>query len=222
MANNESNPGTRERLIEAGGHVFSEVGFRGATIRDICARAGANLAAVNYHFGDKEGLYKAAFEVAVCYSPTGDLAELQAHAGVGPEDQLREFVAQYMDRLLDVRIPAWQPQLIAREMIEPTEVLDQMVERVLRPRYEFLQTLVRPLLGPAGADPELVKASAASVIGQCLLFRHCRPVVERLEPSHGYGPDRTRRRAEHIAKFSIAAMKQLGEDYAAAARKGRE
>ena len=43
---------TRDKLIEAAGHVFAERGYRAATIRDICRRAGANVAAVNYTFGD--------------------------------------------------------------------------------------------------------------------------------------------------------------------------
>ena len=48
---------TRNRLIEAAGEVFAEQGFRNATVRDICDRAGANLASVNYHFQSKEQLY---------------------------------------------------------------------------------------------------------------------------------------------------------------------
>ena len=55
---------TPDRVIEAAGHEFADKGFDQATVRDICQRAGANLAAVNYHFGDKHKLYVAAVTTA--------------------------------------------------------------------------------------------------------------------------------------------------------------
>ena len=50
---------TEARLLEAAGEIFAEFGYRAATVRQICEKAGANVAAVNYYFGDKEGLYLA-------------------------------------------------------------------------------------------------------------------------------------------------------------------
>src|SRR6266566_7215778 len=55
---------TRQRLLEAAGQVFADQGYRQATVRDICARADANVASINYHFGDKEKLYSAAVRYA--------------------------------------------------------------------------------------------------------------------------------------------------------------
>ena len=45
----------KEKLIEAAGQVFAEFGFQGATMREICLRAGANMATLNYYFGGKLG-----------------------------------------------------------------------------------------------------------------------------------------------------------------------
>jgi AcrR family transcriptional regulator len=58
---------TRERVLEAACQIFADKGFHNTTVADICEKAEANIAAVNYHFGDKESLYDAvwhhAFEI---------------------------------------------------------------------------------------------------------------------------------------------------------------
>jgi TetR/AcrR family transcriptional regulator, regulator of cefoperazone and chloramphenicol sensitivity len=55
----EESSDTEKRLLDAAGEVFAEFGYRAATVRQICEKAGANVAAVNYYFRDKEGLYLA-------------------------------------------------------------------------------------------------------------------------------------------------------------------
>jgi len=47
---------TRGRVLNAAARLFAEHGFATVTVRDICNKAGANVAAVNYHFGGKDGL----------------------------------------------------------------------------------------------------------------------------------------------------------------------
>jgi len=205
MAVEPSNPSTTDRLLEAAGEVFAEVGFRNATVRDICARAGANIAAVNYHFGDKDTLYAA---VLTCAQDTSaqqhpDNAG-QAEART-PEDRMRAFVMTFMNKLFDEGRPAWQTKLMAREMIEPTAALDQVVARGIRPRFELLSAIVRELLGPGATDDE-VSMCGASVIGQCLLYHHCRAVVSRLLPNDPYTPQRARERAAHIVEFSLGGI----------------
>ena len=50
---------TRARLLYAAARLFAERGYARVTVRDICKKARANVAAVNYHFGGKDGLYRA-------------------------------------------------------------------------------------------------------------------------------------------------------------------
>src|ERR1700741_2365822 len=56
---------TRSRLLQAGARLFAERGFARVTVRDICTKADANVAAVNYHFGGKDGLYQAVMRKAI-------------------------------------------------------------------------------------------------------------------------------------------------------------
>lgn len=196
---------TRQRLLEAAGQVFAEQGFRAATVRDICQRAGANIAAVNYHFGDKEALYREVItdsaRQALARYPIGGGATPDAP----PDVQLRAFIRNYLDRLLDQGRPAWHGALIAREMVEPTGALDDLAREFVRPQADRLGAIVASLLAlPAGHD--LVRLCSCSVVGQCLFYKHCRPMIERIMPQQGYGEADRAALAEHITLFSLAAI----------------
>jgi len=196
---------TEERLLEAAGEVFAELGFRAATVREICRRAGqANVAAVNYHFGSKESLYLAVLR----YAHGRVTEQLPAEAPVGgtsPRDRLAAFVRHFLHRLLDQRRPAWHHKIILREISEPSRVLDPLVEEVMRPHFELLRGIVTDLLGP-GASPDRIRFCINSVLGQCLYYRHCRSVIEHLEPEQGFEPADIDAIAGHVAQFSLAAM----------------
>lgn len=205
---------TRERLLEAGGEVFSESGYRAATVRDIVARAGANLAAVNYHFGDKEGLYAAvlehfAKESLAKHPPGGGL-----RPDASPEEQLQAFVRSFLLRVVDPGHQAVHGRMMAREMIEPTAALGRIVEQMIRPLYDRLCSLVRALGGPALPSAQ-VESAAKSIVGQCLFYKHCAPVLRLLE---GRLPDLRDidALAGHIVAFSVAGIRGL----AGARRKG--
>src|SRR5436190_13198697 len=107
---------TRQQLIEAAGQVFAEYGYRAATVREICMRAGANVASIHYHFGDKEKLYlevlRYANERTAEVNP--ELCTDDSHTS--PEDRLKSFVRSFLLRLLDPGIVAWDSRLLAREM----------------------------------------------------------------------------------------------------------
>src|SRR5690349_14987819 len=69
-------PDTPRRLLDGALEMFSERGFDGATTRDIAARAGVNLGLVQYHFGGKEKLWRAAVDHAFAdlWAALGDAA----------------------------------------------------------------------------------------------------------------------------------------------------
>jgi len=216
-----SSSSTRERLLDAAGAIFAEQGFRAATVRDICERAGANVAAVHYHFHDKAQLYAAVLQhahgCALERFPTRDPAMPAAPAA----QRLQVFVRAFLQRIFDAGQPAWFGRLIAREMIEPTPALDALVRSSIRPQCELLMGIVRDLLGPAATD-ERVRWSVASIVGQCVFYHHSRPVITRLFPEQRYAPEDIARLAEHIAGFSACALAALRAEAegAAGARSG--
>ena len=199
---------TRQSLIEAAGEVFAEVGFRNATIRDICRRAGANVAAVHYHYGDKEQLYVEVWR----YAQERAAAQYPTDLGVAPtapvEQRLHAFVRAYLLRIFDDGPTAWSGRLIAREMIEPTHALDQVVEEKIRPQTDQLRLIVREAFGRA-ADEQVVRKCGYSIVGQCLFYCHCRPVLCRVFPDMKFGAAEIEQLADHITEFSLAAIRQM-------------
>ena len=93
--------GTRTRIIEASVEVFLEKGYDLATIRDICARAQANVAAVNYHFGSKEKLVEQVFKRRLDALNQHRLAELAKVAGK-PATRLEDVLAAYIRPALEL------------------------------------------------------------------------------------------------------------------------
>lgn len=206
---------TRRRLLEAAGEVFAENGYRAATIRDICKRAGANIAAVNYHFGDKGRLYAEVLTYAHrCslekYPPSLGLAE-SAAAPIAAEERLAAFVRSFMLRILDEGRPAWHGKLMLREMAEPTAALDSLVEESIRPNLNLIRGIVTDLLGGAATEDD-IRVCASSVVAQCLFYYHCRPVITRLYPRQSYAADEIGRLADHITRFSLGGLMHRAEE----------
>lgn len=195
---------TRTRLLQAGGKIFAQDGFRGATVRAIARQAQANVAAINYYFAGKEGLYLAVIEHTFAAAQAKYPPDLGLDAEAGAPQRLHAFVSSILLRILDEGRPAWHGKLMIREIADPSPVLDRVVEEMIRPLYQQLAGIVGELLCP-GASVEAVQLAAMSIMGQCLFYRNSRPVVSRLHPGK-FDADRIRQIAEHITAFSLRAL----------------
>ena len=211
----ESDEKTRQRLLDAAGEVFADQGFRNATVREICRRAGANVAAVNYHFGDKERLYLEVMRQAHGHAFSKYPSDMGLPPGAPPEDRVRSFVKAFLLRILDIGKSSWAGRLMSKELSEPTAALDFIVNEQIRPNFIFLSTALRELLGPAAAaTPDgdaLVRRCAASIVGQCLFYHFGRPILERLQPGTKVGVEQVEALSAHIAAFSLAAVRGFGK-----------
>lgn len=198
---------TRARLLDAAREVFSERGFQGATVREICRRADANGAAVNYHFGSKDGLLAEALNFA-------SLAALQnANAGESPKVRLRLFIRDFMLMLLDEKHPSSQCRIMARELADPTPALDKIVREAIAPLHEFMGNLVREIISEKISTAE-VRRCVYSILGQCMFYRHSHPVLQRLNVALRYDHKEIEAIAEHIVEFSLAGIKHVSKKMA--------
>jgi AcrR family transcriptional regulator len=198
---------TRELLLTAAAEVFARSGFRAATVREICQKAGANIAAVNYHFGDKETLYAEVLAHALQSARQKYPPDLGLGPKATPEDRLYAFVHSFLLRIFDDGPHAHHAKLMAREMVEPTTALDHLVRDEIGPMARTLMGIVRALIGRAASEAH-VRRCGMSVVSQVLFYHHCRPVVTRLFPGMKFKPKEIEELARHITQFSLAALKE--------------
>ncbi|HTB86266.1 MAG TPA: CerR family C-terminal domain-containing protein [Candidatus Sulfotelmatobacter sp.] len=200
---------TRRQLLEAAAEVFAEAGFQNATVREICRRADANIAAINYHFGDKEKLYAEVIRSSHAqtlekYPPLLGLA-----ADAPPEKRLRAYIHSLLLRIFDHGPTSCHGKLMLREMIEPTGAMDILIEERIRPMSEQLWKIVGEILNRPAADA-VVRQCAMSVVSQCVFYKHCGAFVSRLAPEQMPKDDAgVEKLADHITEFSLAALKQF-------------
>jgi len=202
---------TRDRVLAAAGALFAERGFHGTTVRDIAARAGANVAAGHYHYGSKKALYLAVLRAEFARIR----AVLRARgASLQPEElarlSRRDLVALLRARLtvmLELLIgppPGLHATLMHREMCDPSEALPVIVEEFIAPLMRETREIAAHLL--PGVDGRAVQRCAFSVVGQALFYRFTMPAVLELLGLESYPPRLSRELAAHIATFSLGGM----------------
>jgi AcrR family transcriptional regulator len=197
---------TRARLIEAAGEIFADHGYQSATVRDICARAGANIAAVNYYFGDKLGLYGAVLRHIIGSAVQDEILDPAVPLD-DPEQALRQFITNMLLRTcMAGEREAWQFRIMAHEMAQPTEVLPRVVEEIIGPRSAAMRRIISQIIG-LPPDDDTTRLCALSVTGQVLHYMHARPVIECLWPDLKFTPERFSQIADHIADFSLCALR---------------
>jgi AcrR family transcriptional regulator len=199
-----AEPSTRARIRQAAERLFAEHGFRRVTVRDISLAARVNVAAVNYHFGDKMGLYQEVVQGAIEAMQGTTEAARRAGEGLAPEGRLRVFVATFVSRLL-AGGPRTVQRLVQREMSDPTPALERLVEEGVRPRFQYLAELVAEILGCRPSDPRVLR-SVSSIQAQALAV-----VPNAVAARLGFSPTQADAGAiaEHITAFSLGGLRGL-------------
>jgi len=164
---------TRQRLLNVAGEMFAKKGYEATTVREICAQAEANIAAVHYHFGDKEQLYIEAVRIAACHA--GEPIQFDWTEQPPPEERLRQFIRHMMTMMLKEDRPAWHIELMMREMAQPTRACAELVRTYIGSMFSQLMAIVLSLL-PSNTPLIQQHLQAFSIVAQCLLYRYHRPV----------------------------------------------
>jgi len=198
---------TGEKLLEVAGPIFANRGYQDTTIREICAAAGANVAAISYHFGDKLGLYTEVLQQSVRAAQL-----LAVHNALDPNtppaEILRALIRARLRSIHGKGLPDWHSRLLAHELARPTPALRQVVDKLARPIYKRLLELIGGMIG-LPPDDDNTRLCAVSVVGQVLAYALPGPLLTEIWPELKMTPEKVERIADHITDFSLSYLQDF-------------
>ena len=193
---------TRQRIIAAASEEFAQRGYANARVRHIVDQAQVNVAAINYHFGGKEGLYRATL-AHLTQQRAAPRPAVQRRGRTGRE-RLERRIFNLLERHLLKSEGAVLGRILAHEAMNPTRNLEDVIAETLRPEIDYLRSLLAEIA--PGASQEAITHGAVGVLGQCLLYQFAQPALMRVFPSMPQGKELCRGVSVLVAGSAIAAL----------------
>ena len=202
---------TQARLLKSACEVFAEKGYREATLAEICERANANIAAVNYYFRDKATLYAEAWRQSFHRSLEIYPADGKVPPGAPPEERLLGRIQSILQRIADPQ--SYEFDILYKELVNQTGLLTDVMQESIEPIRRGLFVLMRELLGEKASDLQ-VQLCQMSIRAQCfdLIIREQRrkksPNGKKLSGPPFLDVDMAML-ADHILRFSLAGIREI-------------
>lgn len=181
---------TREKLLDAAIEAFARDGFNGVSLKALSQASGVNAALVSYHFGNKEGLYLAAFDhIAVqlrvrLHPRIAKISqELEGLAGSGRKMPRKQAFAHLLEMLGDMLEVMCAPesaswaQLITKEQQSPGPAFEGVYQGVMGKVLNLAERLAQMACAPSRQP--LDRTLMPMLLGQILVFRVSRAGVIR-------------------------------------------
>lgn len=194
---------TRAHIINIAGQLFATHGFKSVTSKMICSSAHVNTAAVNYHFGSREGLYRAVLLQTHQHLGNVSVLEKLAEASLPPQKKLELIIRTILDQLNHTD---WHIRFYIREAIEANNIFIDVFLQQATPKTQILRQIFSQISGLPPDDPRL-PASILSTIAPCIfaLLANKR-AVESVWGVPLLNPDLL---AQNISQFAWAGIQNL-------------
>jgi AcrR family transcriptional regulator len=194
----------REQLIAHATRIFAAKGYAAASTREICQAAGANVAAIHYYFGDKEGLYRAVLTrpISAITDQFGGFADPALPFVQAIRQVLQPFVAMAFDANADAR---QVQRLHLREALEPSPVFRDVIARIVVPQHNALAGLLARYCGLTRPDAGIHQLAFALV---ALANDYCvsREFISLLAPEVLSRADAESRIVDRLVGYSVALL----------------
>lgn len=206
-AQRDDGAATKLQLLEAAGEVFAEKGFERATGKEICERARASSAAVNYHYGGMEALYAEVLVEAhrrlVAYD---DLAAV-ASGDADPKHKLRQVLELMVRAIASPDMSSWALRVLGRELLNPTATFRQLWARELLPKRRLIREIIGGILGLPHDHPAVARCAMSIMSPFVVLLIGDREMVELTCPGMRSDVDAT---VDHLFRFAIGGLEAVG------------
>ncbi len=199
---------TRQRILAAAGELFAQTGFAETTNKAIAAKAKVDLASINYHFGNRNGLYQQALATAHRHLINiNDLKALQ-NQDLPSEQKLTQLIERVCERTLSE--PNWYAQILAREVLSPSSNLTVLINEEIQPKMAILKSLLSNVSGIPEHAPELMPC-LVSVMAPCLMLL----VTRNFDPNplKAVHAMPSKHVIEQLSCYALAGLKAVGNRY---------
>lgn len=194
---------TRWRLLQAAMEVFAEVGYHAATTREICKRAGVNLASIHYYYGDKAELYREVFRLPFL-NECNEFAKIDI-ASASLEEALHAFYLWFFPSFGEDPMLQFFLRLHAREEAEPSGVLGDAMVEAFRPNHERMQALLCREFGLKKPDADTDRLTFA-LLGLATVYFHGRQALSVMAPHLVDGQKARETMVERLVGYGMALI----------------
>lgn len=202
----EDGAQTRQQLLEVAGRLFAEQGYARVTSKQICEVAGTNVAAVNYHFGGKDGLYAAVLEEAHARLVSIELVVTTTQGDADPGEKLRILLTQVVGQIARRHQDTWALRVLSREIMAPTSMMNRMVADRIMPKLKLVAAMIAGALGVPANHPA-VSRCMLSIIGPCGFLLITNPDLQKqMFPSLSLDAQAL---VEHMVTFALGGLKSV-------------
>lgn len=189
---------TKEKMLLAAAEEFSSKGYQATTTRNICNRANVNIAAVNYHFRSKEGLYKSVVDYLFDKTSRETISKIIVTTDKEWRQEIFNWVLDIVASVTSSSsLSQWKNKILFREMLDPSEHFPEIFQKYFKPYFSSIEYYIR-----CGISDELPKEEiyviVFSILSQCLFYDQNKVIVQQLFKSNFLKKES---RLEDIAKY---------------------
>jgi len=205
---------TRERVLQAALKCFGHRDYDSVSTREIVELAGANISAISYHFGGKQGLYLATAEYLSDYiqgqiNPL--MEDINQRMERADQAECRHLIGQLIQglvqNLLFGELSEDAAGLIFREQNHPTAAFDYMYDKFMLPMQDTYSRLIAKIM-QSDPDSQEVKLLTHSLVGQIVIYRMGRETILRRLGKSSFSTHDVKQIAALITNISLKAIKK--------------